>query len=136
METQTNSRPLLVSTWPFGKATNDRALEVIRSGKSTLDAIEQGIWVTEDDANIISVGKSSSPNADGVVQLDASIMWRPGHQAGSVAGLEGIAHPISVTRRVMAKTEHVMLVGNGAQTFALKQGFPKVELLTDQRRQH
>jgi len=63
------------------------------------------------------------PNSAGVVQLDACIMFGPGHKAGSVAALEGIQHPISVARRVMEKTRHVMLVGEGARKFAVAEGF-------------
>lgn len=127
-------RPLFVSTWAFGKPVNDRALKVAQDGGSTLDAIEQGIWIAEEDASNASVGLGGSPNAAGVVQLDACIMWGPGHRAGCVAALEGILHPISVARRVMERTPHVMLAGDGARRFALEQGFPTVDLLTEQRR--
>lgn len=127
-------RPLFVSTWAFGKPANDRALQVAQKGGSTLDAIEQGIWVAEEDADNASVGLGGAPNAAGVVQLDACILWGPGHKAGSVAALEGFLHPISVARRVMEKTRHVMLAGDGARDFALEQGFRTVELLTEQRR--
>src|SRR5579859_2426096 len=112
--------PLIVSTWPFGKASNDAALKILASGGSNLDAVEQGIWVTESDVKNHSVGLAGTPNAAGVVQLDASIMDGPGHRAGSVAGIEGIRHPISAARRVMDKTKHVMLVGEGARMFALE----------------
>lgn len=131
----TAARPLLVSTWAFGQQANEAALKAIQQGGSTLDGVEQGIWVTEADLTNASVGIGGTPNAEGVVQLDASIMWGPGHQAGSVAALEGILHPISVARRVMEQTSHVMLVGQGARTFALQQGFESAELLTEERRQ-
>ena len=114
--------PLIVSTWPFGKASNDAALKILRAGGSLLDAVERGIWVTESDVTNQSVGLAGTPNAAGVVQLDACIMYGPGHKAGSVAALEGIRHPISAARRVMEKTKHVMLVGEGARMFALEQG--------------
>ena len=118
--------PLIVSTWPFGKPANEAALKAITSGGSLLDAVEQGIHVPESDPKNASVGLGGLPNAAGVVQLDACIMSGPGHQAGSVGALEGIVHPISAARRVMEKTPHVMLVGEGARLFALEQGLESV----------
>lgn len=119
--------PLVVSTWGFGKPANEAALKTLVSGGTILDAVEQGIWVTESDPKNSSVGLGGIPNAAGVVQLDACIMSGPGHTAGSVAALEGIRHPISAARRVMEKTPHVMLVGGGARMFALEQGLESVE---------
>ncbi|MEJ6568724.1 MAG: N(4)-(beta-N-acetylglucosaminyl)-L-asparaginase, partial [Akkermansiaceae bacterium] len=75
-----------------------------------------------------SVGISGSPNAAGVVQQDACIMHGPGHQAGSVAAIEGIIHPISAARRVMEKTPHVMLVGDGARMFAIEEGLNSIDV--------
>jgi len=118
--------PLIVSTWPFGKASNDAALKVLLRGDPLLDAVEQGIWVTESDDSNRSVGLSGNPNAAGVVQLDACIMNGPDHKAGSVGAIEGIRHPISAARRVMEKTRHVMLVGEGARMFALEEGLESV----------
>lgn len=129
------ARPVFVSTWAFGQKANEEALRVAQQGGGTLDAVERGIWVTEADATNTSVGLGGTPNAEGVVQLDACIMWGPGYKAGSVAALEGILHPISVARRVMEQTPHVMLVGEGARRFALEQGFESAELLTEERRQ-
>lgn len=125
---ESGETPLIVSTWPFGKASNDAALKILLAGGSILDAVEQGIWVTESDAANKSVGLSGTPNAAGVVQLDASIMFGPGHKAGSVGALEGIRHPISAARRVMEKTPHVMLVGEGARMFALEQRLESIEV--------
>lgn len=124
--------PLIVSTWPFGKASNDAALKILLQGGSLLDAVERGIWVTE-SAGDGSVGLSGSPNAAGVVQLDACIMNGPDHKAGSVAALEGIRHPISAARRVMEKTRHVMLVGEGARMFALEEGLESIEVNSRER---
>lgn len=120
-------KPLVVSTWPFGKAANDEALKVLQAGGSNLDAVEKGIHVTESDAKNTSVGLSGTPNAAGIVQLDACIMDGPGHKAGSVAAIEGIVHPISAARLVMEKTRHVMLAGEGARMFALENGLKSVE---------
>ena len=100
---QNKSYPLIVSTWAFGKATNNEALENYQRDKSLLDAVEAGIQVTEADVSNASVGIGGIPNADGIVQLDACIMNGPDHRVGSVAAIEGIAHPISVARRVMEK---------------------------------
>lgn len=121
--------PLVISTWPFGKPANDAALAVLLRGGTGLDAVEQGIRVTESDPDNASVGLGGIPNADGVVQLDACIMSGPGHRAGSVAAVSGFRHPISIARRVMETTRHVMLVGAGAEAFAAEAGFergPKV----------
>ncbi|KAB2660261.1 MAG: N(4)-(beta-N-acetylglucosaminyl)-L-asparaginase [Verrucomicrobia bacterium] len=126
-------RPLVVSTWPFGKVSNDAAMKILLAGGSILDAVEKGIWVTESDRGNSSVGLGGMPNAAGVVQLDACIMSGPGHRAGSVAAIEGIAHPISAARRVMEKTPHVMLVGEGARMFALEEGLESIENNTAER---
>lgn len=121
-------KPVIISTWGFGKPANEAALKVLQNRGSLLDAVEQGIWVVESDPKNPSVGLGGLPNAAGVVQLDASIMSGPGHSAGSVAALEGIKHPISAARRVMEKTPHVMLVGEGARMFALEEGLEAVEV--------
>jgi N4-(beta-N-acetylglucosaminyl)-L-asparaginase len=120
--------PLIVSTWPFGKPANDAALKILLDGGPILDAVEQGIWVPEGDASNKSVGLGGGPNAAGFVQLDACIMFGPGHKAGSVAAIEGIRHPISAARRVMEKTKHVMLAGAGARVFALEEGLESLEV--------
>ena len=96
-------KPLVVSTWGFGKAANDVALKILQAGGSLLDAVERGIGVVESDPGNPSVGLGGTPNAAGVVQLDAAIMSGPGHHAGGVAALEGIRHPISAARRVMER---------------------------------
>jgi N4-(beta-N-acetylglucosaminyl)-L-asparaginase len=129
-----SARPLFVSTWPFGKPANEEALKTFAQGGSILDAVEAGIRLVEADPSNASVGLGGIPNAEGVVQLDACIMDGEGQRAGSVAALEGILHPISVARRVMERTRHVMLVGAGARQFALEQGFESAELLTEERR--
>lgn len=122
--------PLIVSTWPFGKPANEAALKAMLGGGGVLDGVEQGIHVTESDPKNASVGLGGLPNAAGVVQLDACIMSGPGHRAGSVAAIEGIVHPISAARRVMEKTPHVMLAGEGARLFALEQGLESVPVDT------
>lgn len=127
-------RPLIVSTWGFGRPANDVALKVLLDGGAPLDAVEQGIRLVEARGNS-SVGLAGIPNAAGVVQLDACIMAGPGHRAGSVAALEGIRHPITAARRVMEKTPHVMLVGEGARLFALQEGLESIESNAAERHQ-
>ena len=121
---------VIVSTWPFGQPANEQALKVLQSGGTGLDAVEQGVHVTENDASNPSVGLGGIPNADGVVQLDACIMAGPGHRAGSVGALAGFRHPISVARRIMETTRHVMLVGEGAAKFAAENGFERGPLVS------
>jgi N4-(beta-N-acetylglucosaminyl)-L-asparaginase len=119
----------VVSTWDFGVAANQAAWSILAAGGKALDAVEAGAKVPEADLKNHSVGRAGYPDRDGHVSLDASIMDGDG-SCGAVAALENIAHPISVARRVMEKTPHVLLVGAGALQFALEQGFTKEELLT------
>lgn len=128
------SYPLYVSTWPFGKPANELARKTVEKGGTLLDGIEAGIRLTEADFSNQSVGIGGLPNRLGVVQLDACIMNGVGHQAGAVAAIEGVLHPISVARRVMEETPHVLVVGQGAQDFAVSQGFAVQELLTQASR--
>ena len=121
--------PRVVSTWDFGIAANQVAWEILAKNGRALDAVEAGARVPEADLRNHSVGRAGYPDRDGKVTLDASIMDEHGN-CGAVAGIEHIAHPISVARRVMEKTPHVLLVGDGALQFALEQGFAKEDLLT------
>ncbi|WP_018971226.1 N(4)-(beta-N-acetylglucosaminyl)-L-asparaginase [Rudaea cellulosilytica] len=123
------ARPRVVSTWDFGVAANQAAWQVIGKGGTVLDAVEAGARVPEADPKNHSVGRAGYPDRDGRLTLDASIMDGNG-DCGAVAAIEHIAHPISVARRVMEKTPHVLLVGDGALQFALEQGFAKEDLLT------
>ncbi|MBZ4192131.1 N(4)-(beta-N-acetylglucosaminyl)-L-asparaginase [Niabella beijingensis] len=118
----TQNGPVVISTWDAGLAANKGAWEVLSAGGSALDAVENGVKITEATQNCC-VGLGANPDRDGIVTLDASIM---DHQfnCGSVGFLERIKHPISVARRVMEKTPHVILVGSGAQQFAVEEGFP------------
>ncbi|MBS0433112.1 MAG: N(4)-(beta-N-acetylglucosaminyl)-L-asparaginase [Proteobacteria bacterium] len=119
----------VASTWDFGVAANQAAWAVLANDGSALDAVEAGARVPEADLKNHSVGKGGYPDRDGKVTLDASIMDWQGN-CGAVAALEDIAHPISVARRVMERTPHVLLAGDGALQFALEQGFTKENLLT------
>lgn len=118
--------PKIISTWNHGLDANKKAWETLTAGKSALDAIEQGLRVTEADVSNRSVGIGGLPDREGHVTLDACIMDEQG-RCGSVAFMEGIDHPISVARKVMESTQHVMLVGEGAEQFAKKNGFGKIK---------
>ncbi|WP_086477668.1 MULTISPECIES: isoaspartyl peptidase/L-asparaginase family protein [Arenibacter] len=122
-------RPIAICTWNFMNATA-KAWEVLEKGGSSLDAVEQGVMVEEADINNETVGVGGRPDRDGRVTLDACIMDKDAN-CGAVLCLENIAHPISVARKVMEETPHVMLVGKGAEQFAYEQGFPKTNLLTE-----
>jgi len=121
--------PVVVSTWRHGLPSNAAAMKILQQGGSVVDAVEHGVWVPEGDPDNHSVGLGGYPDRDGHVTLDASIM-APDGNAGSVCFLEHIVHPVSVARKVMEETPHVMLVGEGALQFALQQGFQKTNLLT------
>ncbi len=122
-------RPIVLSTWNFGLKANEGAWKILSAGGRALDAVEAGVMITEADPNETSVGYGGLPDRDGRVTLDACIMDESGN-CGSVACLEHIVHPVSVARKVMEKTPHVMLVGDGALQFALANGFKKEKLLT------
>ncbi len=117
--------PTIISTWNHGLQANKTAWEIIEKDGFSIDAVESGVKVTESDINNRSVGIGGYPDKDGHVTLDACIMDHESN-CGSVAFLEGIAHPISVARAVMEKTPHVMLVGKGAKKFALTHRFKKI----------
>ena len=127
------NNPIVVSTWLHGIPANEASIKVLKKNGSALDAVEVGVRVTEADAENQSVGLGGRPDSEGNVTLDACIMDSDGN-AGSVAFLQNIKHPISVARKVMEKTDHVMLAGKGAFEFALKNGFKKQNLLTEQSR--
>lgn len=114
-------KPIVISTWDAGLRANKAAWEILKEGGRALDAVEKGVMVTEDEQNCC-VGLGANPDRDGFVTLDACIMDEFSN-CGSVAFLERIKHPVSVARRVMEKTPHVMLVGSGAQQFAVAEGF-------------
>lgn len=122
-------KPLVLSTWDFGLRANEAAWNVLSAEGNALDAVEQGVRLVENDPTERSVGYGGRPDRDGRVTLDACIMDH-NYNIGSVAFLEHIKNPISVARKVMENTPHVMLVGEGALSFALSQGFKKENLLT------
>lgn len=130
LQTVAPVKPIVVSTWEHGLAANEAAWEILGAGGSALDAVEQGVRVTESDADNMSVGLGGLPDRDGIVTLDACIMNHKS-ECGAVAFLQEIENPISVARKVMEETPHVMLAGKGAQDFAIEQGFTKTNLLTE-----
>lgn len=123
------SAPTVISTWDFGKGANEAAWKVLSAKGRALDAVEQGVWVPEGDPKETTVGLGGAPDRDGRVTLDACIMDEHAN-CGAVLCLEHIVHPISVARKVMEKTPHVILAGDGALQFALANGFKKEKLLT------
>jgi len=120
----------IISTWNHGIQANDAAWKIIKNGGSSVDAVEAGVRVPESDPTNTSVGLGGMPDRDGNVTLDACIM-DPSGNCGGVAGLEHIENPISVARKVMTETPHVLLIGKGALMFAEEQGFERKNLLTD-----
>ncbi len=130
----TATNPIVISTWNFGLQANEEAWKILAKGGRALDAVEAGARVPEGDPKETSVGLGGLPDRDGKVTLDACIMDDNGN-IGSVAFLEHIVHPVSVARMVMEKTQHAMLVGEGALQFALANGFKKEKLLTKESEQ-
>ncbi len=124
-----NTKPKVVSTWNHGMEANKAAWEVLKTNGNSLDAVEKGVRVTESDPNNRSVGLGGLPDKNGIVTLDACIM---DHQfnCGAVSFLQNIENPISVARKVMEDTPHVMLSGKGAYDFAIEKGFNHTKLLT------
>lgn len=129
------SKPIAIGTWKFGKQAVEVAGKALKNGESTLDAVEKGVNAVELNPEVRSVGYGGRPNSDGVVELDAAIMDGLTHDAGSVAGIQGIRCPISVARKVMENTRHVMLAGENAKQFAKSQGVKVENLLTDHSEQ-
>jgi N4-(beta-N-acetylglucosaminyl)-L-asparaginase len=125
--------PLVVSS-ANGITAVEKATAVLKNGGSTLDAVVEGVTLVEDDPEETSVGYGGLPNAEGEVELDASVMYGPAGTAGAVAALKFIRNPAKVARLVMERTNRVFLVGDGALSFALAHGFIKENLLTEKAR--
>ncbi|MEZ5045392.1 MAG: N(4)-(beta-N-acetylglucosaminyl)-L-asparaginase [Chitinophagaceae bacterium] len=129
---QKQNKSIVLATWyNQAKAANEVAWGIIKSGGYALDAVEKGVMVSENDINNCCVGLGANPDREGVVTLDACIMNEKS-ECGSVAFLSQIKNPISVARKIMEKTPHIMLVGAGAQQFAIEQGFTlETDVLSD-----
>ncbi len=117
-----------------GRKAVERAMQMIGEGADTLDAVIAGVNIVEEDPKDHSVGYGGLPNEEGVVELDSCCMHGPTNLAGAVAGLRGIKTPSKIARLVMQRTDHVLLVGQGALRFAKAHGFKEEQLLTDAAR--
>ena len=120
----------MVSTWNHGILANAKGFKALENGGTAMDMIEAAARLVEEDAEGLSVGIGGLPDRDGNVTLDACCMDHTG-RAGSVCFMQDIMYPLSVARKVMEETPHVMLAGEGAKQFALEQGFTPTKLLTD-----
>lgn len=117
-----------------GLQATAKAMALIQQGADALEAVIAGVNIVEDDPNDQSVGLGGLPNEDGIVELDASVMHGPTGRGGAVAALRNIRNPSKVARLVMERTDHVLIVGEGALRFAKAHGFPEENLLTDASR--
>ena len=130
---QQGVRPLIISA-ANGLQHLDDGMEVLKSGGDTLDAVLAVVTKVEDDPNDDSVGYGGLPNEDGIVELDASVMHGPTRRAGAVGAIQKIKNPSLVAKAVLEKTNHVFIVGTGAQRFAEDEGFVPMNLLTERSR--
>ena len=126
-------RPLIISS-ANGLHALDKGMDVLKKGGDTLDAAIAAVTVVEDDPNDDSVGYGGLPNEEGEVELDASCMHGPTGRAGSVASVRRIKNVARLAKTVMEKTNHVMIVGEGARRFAVAEGFEEINLLTEHSR--
>jgi isoaspartyl peptidase/L-asparaginase-like protein (Ntn-hydrolase superfamily) len=126
--------PMILSTWSFGLRGNAEAWPALAAGGSSLDAVETVCRVIDADPEVDSVGFGGLPDRDGRVTLDGCIMLSP-DRCGSVCAMSRFLHPASIARRVMERTPHVMLAGEGADAFAEAEGFESAELLSDAARE-
>jgi len=126
-------RPVMISS-ANGLHALGKGMDILKSGGDTLDAAIAAVSVVEDDPNDDSVGYGGLPNEEGVVELDASVMHGPTRRAGSVASVQRIKNVARLAKTVMERTNHVMIVGDGARRFAVAEGFEEMNLLTDHSR--
>ena len=126
--------PVILATWTFGQIAVRAGWPRLAAGSPSLDAVEEACRAVEADPEVMSVGYGGYPDASGEMTVDAAIMRSPA-ECGSVCGVGGFMHPVSIARRVMEKTPHVMLAGPGAEAFARGQGMVPTDLLTEASRQ-
>jgi N4-(beta-N-acetylglucosaminyl)-L-asparaginase len=127
------TRPLIISS-ANGVHALDKGMDILKKGGETLDAVIAAVTVVEDDPKDNSVGYGGLPNEEGEVELDASVMHGPTGRAGSVASVRRIKNVARLAKAVMEKTNHVMIVGDGARRFAVAEGFEEMNLLTEESR--
>ena len=127
-------KPIVVAS-ANGMRAVDKAMAILQTGADALDAVIAGVNINEEDPNDTSVGYGGLPNEDGVVELDSAVMHGPTCRGGAVASLRNIKNPSKVARLVMERTDHVLLVGDGALRFAKAHGFAEEDLLTDKARE-
>src|ERR1700682_418223 len=132
-QAQAAPRNTVISSWN-GLRACAKAMELLKAGKDTLDAVIAGVNINELDPEDNSVGYGGLPNEEGVVELDASVMHGPTRRCGAVASIRGIKTPSKIAKLVMEQTDHVMIVGEGALRFAKAWGFPEENLLTEKSR--
>ncbi|HAK56001.1 MAG TPA: asparaginase, partial [Acidobacteria bacterium] len=136
---QTSVRPLVIASGASNSRNADglncveRAFSMITSGEDVLDAVVEGVTIVEEDPDTGGVGFGGTPNADGIVQLDACCMHGPTKRAGGVGGLEGVKQAAKVAQAVLEHTDHHLLVGDGAQSFARNMGFEVHDDLNTER---
>lgn len=131
--TSSSKRPVIISS-ANGVHALDKGMDILKAGGDTLDAVIATVTVVEDDPNIDTVGYGGLPNEEGVVELDASVMHGPTHRAGSVASVQRIKNVARLAKTVMERTNHIMIVGDGARRFAVDEGFEEMNLLTEHSR--
>ena len=129
----TGKRPVMISSANGVKALQ-KGMDILKSGGDTLEAAVAAVTVVEDDPNDDSVGYGGLPNEEGEVELDASVMHGPTRRAGSVASVRRIKNVSRLAKTVMERTNHVMIVGDGARRFAVAEGFEEMNLLTEHSR--
>jgi N4-(beta-N-acetylglucosaminyl)-L-asparaginase len=117
-----------------GLAAVQRAFGLMGGGADPADAVVAGVTLVEDDPGDLSVGLGGLPNEEGVIQLDASVMHGPTHKSGAVAAIENIKNPAAVALLVLKRTDHCLIVGEGAKRFAIANGFQEEDLMTERTR--
>ena len=127
------TRPVMISS-ANGVNALPKGMEVLKAGGDTLEAAVAAVTVVEDDPNDDSVGYGGLPNEEGVVELDASVMHGPTRRAGSVASVQKIKNVARLAKTVMERTNHTMIVGDGARRFGVAEGFEEMNLLTEHSR--